>query len=310
MSVKDEDKPEQEVAKLDVANAAPIKHEHHTTSNDQQQQQQQSSVRMTAASAEVDPLQNGHPADLEARTQLSDLPLSGPASLEAPDKTQRRSMPQQPLHEAGDLSAGTRARSPAQGVVDGQAHWPRHGQLLGADPTAKGSSPVGHVPMMGSNHQGLQSGMQADMPMREASTVHVGIEGAVKDEEVQQGSGVGFQEEDSPMVEVDVMDPVNAYVKVEKEPLVWQPTNVECGQAAVKMDVDVDVGHRQASPPAHATSSELGKVTAGHWPSLHTGRCCHAAFGVKVALASTGLCCPTGLCSFLLQHAVCMTNTT
>ena len=256
MSVKGEDKPEQDVAKLDVADAAPIKHEHHTNSHDQQQQQQ-SSVRMTAASAEVDPLQNGHPADLEARPQLLDLPLSGPPPLEAPDKTQGRSMSQQPPHEAGDGLAGTRVRSPAQGVVNGQAHWAQHGQLLSADPTTKGSLPVGHGTTMGSNHQGSQSGMQAETPMTEASTVDVGTASAVKDEEVQQGSGVGFQEEDSPMVEVDVMDPVNAYVKVEKEPLAWQPTNIESGQAAVKLDVDV--GHRQASPPAHATSSELGK---------------------------------------------------
>ncbi len=301
MSVKGEDKPEQEVAKLDVADAAPIKHEHHTNSHDhqQQQQQQQSSVRMTAASAEVDPLQNGHPADLEARPHLLDSALSGPAPLEAADKTQGRSMPKQPPREAGVGLAGTRERSPAQGVVNGQAHWAQHGQLLGADPTAKGSSPVGHGT---SNHQGLQSGMQADTPMREASTVNVGAVGAVKDEEVQQGSGVGFQEEeDSTMVEVDVMDPVNAYVKVEKEPLAWQSANVESGQAAVKMDVNVDVGHRQASPPAHATSSELGKVTAGHCQPLHPSRWCHAASGVKVAFALTVLCCPCAAfsCSML-----------
>jgi len=270
MSVKGEDKPEQDVAKLNVADAAPIKHEHHTNSHDQQQQQ--SSVRMTAASAEVDPLQNGHPADLEARPQLLDLALSGPASLEALDKTQGRSMSQQPQHEAGGGLAPTRVRGPAQGVVNGQAHWAQHGQLLSADPTAKGSLRVGHVPTMGSNHEGLQSGAQADTPMKEASTVNVGTASAVKDEDVQQGSGVGFQEEDSPIVEVDVMDPVNAYVKVEKEPLAWQPTNLESGQAAVKMDVDV--GHRQASPPAHATSSELGKVTAGHCQPLYISRCC------------------------------------
>ena len=292
MSVKGEDKPEQDVSKLDVADAAPIKHEHHRSSHDQQQQQQQqqSSVRMTAASAEVDPMQNGHPADLEARPQLLDLPLSGPAPLEALDKTQGRSMSQQPAYEAGDGSARTRERSPAQGVVNGQAHWAQHGQLLGADPTAKGSSPVGHGTTIGSDRQGLQSGMQAGTPMREASTVNVGTVGAVKDEDVQQGSGVGFQEEDNPMVEVDVMDPVNAYVKVEREPLAWQPTNIDSGQAAVKMDVDV--GHRQASPPARATSSELGKVTAGHCQPLHNSRRCHAVFGVKFASALTVLHCP------------------
>ncbi|DBA76675.1 TPA: hypothetical protein ACH3X2_008711 [Trebouxia sp. C0005] len=257
MSVKGEDKPEQDVAKLDVADAAPIKHEHHTNSLDEQQQQQQTSVRMTAASAEADPMQNGHPADLEARPQLSDLPLSGPAPLEAPDKTQGRSLSQQPLHEAADGLAGTRARSPAQGVVNGQPPWAQHGQLPSADPTAKGSLPVGHGTTMGSHHQGLQSGVQADTPMQEASTVHVGTGAAVKDEEVQHGSGVGFQEEDSPLVEVDVMDPVNAYVEIEKEPLAWQPTNVESRQAAVKMNVDGGAGHRQASPPARATSSEL-----------------------------------------------------
>ncbi|DBA81836.1 TPA: hypothetical protein ACH3X1_007555 [Trebouxia sp. C0004] len=256
MSVKGEDKPEQDVAKLDVADAAPIKHEHHTNSHDQQQQQQQqSSVRMTSASAEVDPLQNGHPADLEARSQPLDLARSGLAPLEALDKTQGRSMSQQPPNEASDGLAGSRVRVPAQGVVNGQAHWAQQGQLLSADPTAKGSSPVGQNPTMGSNHQGLQSGMQADTPMKEASTVNVGTASAVKDEDVQQGSGVGFQEEDSLMVEVDVMDPVHAYVKIEQEPLVRQPTKIESGQAGVKMDVDV--GHRQASPPAHATSSQL-----------------------------------------------------
>ena len=309
MSVKGEDKPEQEVAKLDVADAAPIKHEHHTDSHEQQQQQQQSSVRMTAASAEVDPLQNGHPADLEARPQLLDLPLSGSAPLEAADKTQGRSMSQQPLHEASDDSAGSRERSAAQGVVNGQAHRAQHGQLLAADLATKGGSPVGHVPTMGSNQQGLQSGMQADMPMREASTVAGGSVGAVKDEDVQQGSGVGFQEVDSPMVEVDVMDPVNAYVKVEKEPLAWQPTNVESGQAAVKMDVDVDVRHRQASPPAHANLAELGKVTAGHWQPLHTSRC----YAAGVLWSEDRICTNSAvlsICSFLLQRVVCMAKAT
>ena len=280
--MKGEDKPEQDVAKLDVADAAPIKHEHHTNSHDQQQQQQPA-VRMTAASAEVDPLQNGHPADLEACPQLSELPPSGPASLEVPDKTQGRSMSQQPLHEAGDGLASTRVRSPAQGVVDGQAHWAQQGQLVSADPTANDSSPIGHILTMGSNLPGLQSGMQADTPMKEASVVNVGTAWAVKDEEVQQGSHVGFQEMDSPMVEVDVMDPVNAYVKAEQEPLAWQPTNVQCGQAAEKMDVDVK--HRQASPPAHAISPELGKVTACHWQPLHTSRYRHAVFGSRFAFA-------------------------
>lgn len=272
--MKDEDKPEQEVAKLDVADAVPIKHESHTSTGSQQQEQQQQTavsqqqeqqpadsgqVRMTSAGAEADPLQSGHPADLEASTHLFHPDDSRPAALDAHAKSQKEHMSELPEHQPADGLLTTTVGGLAHGMANGQLQPTSEGVLPPGGFMAKGILPATE----GKGHQYLQNGLQADTPMKDASAVNMGTASAVKDEDVQQASGVGFQEADSPMLEVDVMDPLNSYVKAEKGALAGQASGtlgVVDPQAAVMMDVDLN--HRHASPAAQDHPSDIGNPAA------------------------------------------------
>lgn len=260
--MKDEDKPEQEVAKLDVADAVPIKHESHASAGSQQQEQQPADsgqVRMTTAGAEADPLQCGHPANLEASTHLFRPDDSQPAPLDAFAKSQKEHMSELPEHQTADGLLNTVVGGLAHGVTNGQLQQPSEGGVPSAGFTVKGTLPMTD----GRGHQYLQNGLQADTPMKDANAVNMGTASAVKDEDVQQASGVGFLEADSPMLEVDVMDPLNSYVKVETGALAGQASGIsgiDGTQAAVMMDVDQN--HRHASPAAQDHPSDIGNPAA------------------------------------------------
>ena len=273
VSVKDEDRPEQEVAKLDVADAVPIKHESHTNAGSEQQEQQQTTgsqqqeqqqaesvqVRMTSAGAEADPLQSGHPANLEASNPLFCPGDSRPAILEAFAGTQEEHTSEQPEHQTADGLLNTTVGGLAHGITNGQLQQPSEGVVPSADFSVKGTLPMTHD----KGHQYLQNGLQADTPMKDANAVNMGAARVVKDEDVQQASGVGFQEADSPMLEVDVMDPLKSYVKIEKGALAGQASGslgIDGTQAAVMMDVDLN--HRHASPAAQDHPSDIGNPAA------------------------------------------------
>ncbi len=301
MSVKDEDKPEQDVAKLDVAEAAPIKHEHHAADNthllrhDQQQQQQQqqadtAQVRMAAAAdAESDPLQNGHPEDLEARSELLEPMDSDSAAIEAAfSLAQSGYFSQLPEHQSAAGAPVSLHNIPAWAPASDRLAGPvAKGNLHKADPITKGNAPMGHGLTEGTSRQ---QQLQSDTSMANPRTAGLVAASMIKDEDMHQEPGPGFQTDDSPMgVEVDVMDPENAYVKVEKEPLMRHASGSsgsEGGQAAM---LDLGMQHRQASPAAHAGPSDLGKCASF---TDYPARLAHLAYQQKL--------CPCQVCC--LQH--------
>ena len=266
MAVDGEDKPEQQVGKLDVADSALIKHEHHAGEADLQQEQPQQQqvdtvqVRMSQADAEVDPMQNGHPADLGAGCGLLHLVKSEPAALKAVSTSLGEYFAQEPNELPTDSNSIT--------TMGGLAHAAAHVGLA----NAMGN---GEYPMSSRMAAGIHPNhVQSAVPM-----VGVGpVASAVKHEDAShQAPGLGFQSEDashralglgfdsddSPMSDVDVVDLHNAYVKPEREPLLRHVSGSRggggMGQAA-KMGVNVQ--DRPASPAAHANGSELGEISA------------------------------------------------
>ena len=230
VGVEGEDRPQQDVAKLDVAEAAPIEHHHHAHPADlllhqhQQQQTDTVQVRVAAPAAEVDPLHDGHPADLEPA-----LDTSG--------------------------AAPRRARTVGLATAQGQLDSALNGPVQPGDPVAKNSGVSG--PM----HGGGQRYMQCDVHMTHASQEGWGAASMMNGDDVS-GSPGG----DSPLV--DVLDPVNAYVKVQGGSG-W-PDSTSAGAQAEQQTVIMgsDVQSKQASPP---DASQLGKQSSLE----HTSNCRH-----------------------------------
>ena len=291
MAVDGEDKPEQQVGKLDVADSALIKHEHHAGEADLQQEQPQQQqvdtvqVRMSQADAEVDPMQNGHPADLGAGCGLLHLVKSEPAALKAVSTSLGEYFAQEPNELPTDSNSITTMGGLAHAAAHfGLANAMGNGEYPMSSRMAAGIHPnhvQAAVPMVAvgpvasavkhedASHQAPGLGFQSE----DASHRALGL-GFQRENASHQAPGLGFQSDashgglgfesdDSPMSDVDVVDLHNAYVKPERKPLLRHVSGSrgggEMGQAA-KMGVDVQ--DRPASPAAHANGSEFGEISA------------------------------------------------
>lgn len=241
MSVEEEDKPEQQLAKLaEVAEAAPIKHEHHSTHaadppTHQPQQPDTVQVRVSeAGAAEADPLHNGHPADL-------DTP-AGPAGHAVP---------------ADSASAGT------WGLAKGS----NRPQLAEAQPVhGADEHPNSSVPNAGYTHRPEHVASSFKAPGRHRGDAHAtgmgrGASLGVKEEAASMG--VGFQVgEDTDMAEEEENVDIGAFVKAEKA-MSRQgsgSSGSENGQA-VLMDLDAQGRQPSPSPASHAKSAQLGRTS-------------------------------------------------
>lgn len=246
MCVENEDKPEQQLARLaEVAEAAPIKHECHAVDANQHAQHpphQLDTVQVRlagAGAAEVDPLQNGHPTDLEP-------PAAGPAAA----------APAAPAAASDSAPAGAWGLAP--GVYCPQQPQPQPGNAANQAPASSVTKPE-------SNHRhGEISPRVPGVPANEADTFtgmeKVGVGGGhaqVKGEAGLHAAGMGFQVGDANMVNGEQDVDIGAYVKTEA--LLRQgsgSSGSENGQAVL---MDLDAQGRQPSPPANANSASLGE---------------------------------------------------
>lgn len=242
MSVEDEDKPEQQLAKLaEVAEAAPIKHEGHASDANQPTQHQLQQldtvqVRMPAAgAAEVDPLQNGHPADLDppAAPAPASAPPAGSGSVSAGvwDLAQSSNCPQRPQHQ---LVNGT-----TQYLTDCAGRLETDHRHRGVSPKVPGLPTSGADPFTGVEKLGDGGGLAQ-----------------VKDEAVLQ-AGMGFQTGDTAMAGEENAD-IGVYVKAE-EALLRQASGSSGSENGQAVLMDLDVQGRQPSPAALANSASLGE---------------------------------------------------
>ena len=225
MSVEEEDKPKQQLAKLaEVAEVAAIRHEPHGThaadshpSHHQPQQPDTVQVRVSEAGvAEVDPLQNHHPADLD--TPAGPAVPADPASVGTWGPAQGNQ--RQPMHGADEGSTSCRARME---YSDRHEHAPP--QALGM--------PRGDI----SAGMGKAGGLQ------------------VKDEDA--GMVLGFQMGDADMADAEENVDIGAYVKAEQamSRQASGSSGSENGQAVL---MDLDAQGRQPSPASHAKPAPLG----------------------------------------------------
>ena len=240
MSFDGEDKPEQELGKLaDVADAAPIKHEHYASSADQYPDHHQPpppdtmQMRVSeAGAAEADPLQNGHPADLQTPAMPTDS-----APSEAWSVAQSGNFPQQPAIQPANGAGYT-----AQGA------------------TSSMPAPVSsHLPAQSGPASMLKVAMaDAHAPATEAAAAAAAAAAQVKDEDAQQAAGMGFLVGGADMADGDEDVDIGAYVKPDLEALVRQGSGSSGSEAGQAVLMDLDAQGRQPSPAACAASAQLG----------------------------------------------------
>ena len=328
-----EDKPEQQVAKLDVADAVPIKHEHHATDLDtpvsqqqeqqllgQQQQQQQKQqkqqlhelqlqqqqlheqqqagsieVRMTEAEAETDPLQHQHPQGLYPPSQPSTCePSAMPGTLShQSERPQQPGMPQQAFpsyNSAAATAAGVSGALPeasAAAAVDGSG-------VAGAAHSVDNGCGLENGVLTSSNQPFMQSGLheaadQASDTVKGANGQHpqandnvrgidperlrgdkakAGIVSTkhapeLKNEDIHEATALGFEDKDTHMGPVDMVNPDNGYVShgVSSEA-------EDAGMNGAEQASKQHIPHRQTSPAHHANNLELGKPPCYARPCL------------------------------------------
>lgn len=242
MSVEEEDKPEQQLAKLaEVAEAAPIKHEHHSTpaadppTHYQPQQPDIVQVRASeAGAAEADPLHNGHPADL-------DTP-AGPAGPAVPADSASAA--------TWGLAQGSNCAQPAEAQF-----------IHGAD-----EHPTSSVAQAGYTHRPEHVDSLSKAPGRHRADAHTtgmasAIGSGVKEEAASMG--MGFQMVGgSDMADEEENVDIGVFVKAEKA-MSRQgsgSSGSENGQA-VLMDLDAQGRQPSPSPASHAKSAQLGRIS-------------------------------------------------
>lgn len=235
MSVDGEDKPEQELSKLaDVADAAPIKHETLTTLHPEHHQPTPSDllqVRMSeAGAAEADPLQNGHPADLQTPAAPSMLADSAPSGI------------------WGVADSGCFSQQPATLPANSVSY------------TAEGATSSMPAPVSSHLHAQSGSANTPDMLLHDAYAPGMEAPAAaqIKDEEAQQAAGTGFQVLDADMANGEEDVDIGAYVKPDLETLLQQGSGSSGSEAGQAVLMDLDAQGRQPSPPARPASAQLG----------------------------------------------------
>ena len=240
MSVEEEDKPEQQLAKLaEVAEAAPIRHEPHGThaasappTHQQSQQPNTVQVRVSeAGAAEVDPLHNGHPADLDTPAVHAGPAVPADSTsgrlwglAQGDDRSLLAEI--QPMHDAHQVPVSAVAEME---YIDRQ----RHGDalfkapgVLRDDACPAGMSQVG----------GLQ----------------------VKDEGAD--AVLGFQMRDADMANEEEEDvDIGTYVKAE-EAMSRQASGSSGSENGQAVLMDLDAQGRQPSPASHAKPALLGQL--------------------------------------------------
>ena len=237
ISVEEEDKPEQQLAKLaEVAEAAPIKHEPHGThaadSHTPLQPQQPDTVQVRvseAGAAEVDPLQNGHPADLDT--------LAAPA------------VPAGPAVPAASASAG------AWGVAQGNDRC-----LLAETQAMHGAdeAPTSSVVRMEYSHRPEHASARAPgVPRDHAHSAGMSEAGGVQVKDEAAGAVLGFQIGDADMGNQEEDVDIGACVKAE-EVLSRQASGSSASENGQAVLMDLDAQGRQPSPAPHAKSALLG----------------------------------------------------
>lgn len=239
MSVEEEDKPEQQLGKLaEVAEAAPIKPEPHGThaasappAHQQPQQPDTVQVRVSeAGAAEVDPLHDGHPADLDtpavpaAPAVPADSASGGPWGLARGDDRSVLAKTQ-PMHDADQVPLSSVAKMDYSHRHE-DASFKAPGSLRGDVYSAR-MSQVG----------GLQ----------------------VKDEDA--GAVLGFQMRDADMANEEEEEDVDigTYVKAE-EAMSQQASGSSGSENGQAVLMDLDAQGRQPSPVSHAKASLLGQL--------------------------------------------------
>ena len=235
MSVEEEDKPEQQLAKLtEVAEAAPIKHEPHGrhaadshTSHHQPQQPDSVQVRDSeAGAAEVDPLQNGHPADLDT-----------------------------PAAPAGPAVPADSACGGAWGVAQGDDRsllaetQPMHGTNQG---------PTRSVARMEYSHRPEHASLKVPaMPRGHAHSTGMGSAGGLQVKDEDAGRVLGFQIGDADMAREEEDVDIGACVKAE-EGMSRQASGSSGSENGQAVLMDLDAQGRQPSPASRAKSALRG----------------------------------------------------
>ena len=233
MPVEEEDKPEQQLAKLaEVAEKAAIKHEPDGThaadshpTHHQSQQPDTVQVRVSeAGTAEVDPLQNEHPADLHTAA-----------------------VPAAPAVPAGPAVPAESASGGAWGLAQGDDR----SLLAGSQPMhGTGQGPTRCMANM-------EYGHRPGMPQGDAHPAgrSKGSDLQVKDEDA--GAVLGFQMGDADMANGEEDVDIGTYLKAE-EALFRQASGSSGSENGQAVLMDLDAQGRQPSPASRAKSAPLG----------------------------------------------------
>ena len=226
MSVEEEDKPKQQLAKLaEVAEVAAIRNEPHSTratdlhpTHHQPQQPDTVQVRVSEAGvAEVDPLQNHHPADLDT--------------------------PAGPAGPADSASVGT------WGAAQGDQRQPMHGADEGST-SCRARMEYGHR----REHAPPQA---SDMPKGDVHSAGLSKACGLQVKDEDDGAVLGFQMGDADMADAEENVDIGAYVKAEQamSQQASGSSGSENGQAVL---MDLDAQGRQPSPASRAKPAPLG----------------------------------------------------
>ena len=244
--MESEDKPQQELSKLaEVAEAAPIKHEWHYTSNGSAAHQhppvpEMLQVRVSEAGAEADPLQNGHPADLDTNA----VPAESAYSTQQLQDHHGHVPQQSGQQMANGFSHSVPSRFAQEAPATAAAAVSGSGQ---------------------GNLHSLAPVQTPQLPIADAHAFGNGTEqhsvAQVKTEEEQQPMGDELRSGAAELAEEEEEDvDIGSYVKPDLENGSQQHSGSSGSEDGHAVLMDIDSQGRHPSPAVHASSAQLGKL--------------------------------------------------